>query len=175
MCPIPYLVHCITYCECARQWYNVLVMFPLSSAVSLFCGDCSVGMGVTDIFRSRQLSSKSFLQKSCQGNCQVNCTTKKFLQGNCQVNSVSANFVKAIVKSIALPKYSSRQLSSQLFGENLFNFLCQLLWILGRFWSVMVILVNYGQLKVILLYWVVVFWWLLVYFWWIYGQLFVNS
>ena len=48
-----------------------------------------LGMGVRDIFNSRQLSSQSFLQKSCQGNGQVNCATKKILQGNCQVNFFS--------------------------------------------------------------------------------------
>ena len=64
----------------------------------------TLGMGVRDIFKSRQLSSQLFFQKSCQGNCQVNCATKNFLQGNCQVNSFSKNFVKAIVKSIVLPK-----------------------------------------------------------------------
>ena len=63
----------------------------------------AVGMGVRDIFKSRQLSSQSFFQKNCQGNCQVNCATTNFLQGNCQVNSFSKNFFKAIVKSILLP------------------------------------------------------------------------
>ena len=71
-------------------------------------------MGVRDIFKSRQLSSQSYFQESCQGNCQVNCATKK-------------NCFKAIVKSIVLPKNSSRQLSSQLFGEKLFSFVRQLL------------------------------------------------
>ena len=60
----------------------------------------ALGMGVRDIFNSRQLSSQFFSQKSCQGNCQVNCATKNCLQGNCQVNSFSKNFVKGIVKSI---------------------------------------------------------------------------
>ena len=102
-----------------------------------------LGMGVRDIFKSRQLSSQLFFKKNGQGNCQVNCATKNFLQGNCQVNSFSKNFVKAIVKSIVLQKNSSSQLSSQLFGEKLFYFLCQLLWFFGRFWSIMV---NFGWL-----------------------------
>ena len=67
-------------------------------------GMLQVGMGVRDIFKSRQLSSQSFFQKSFQGNRQVNWVTKNFLQGNCQVNNFSKNFVKAIVKSIVLPK-----------------------------------------------------------------------
>ena len=64
----------------------------------------ALGMGVRDIFNSRQLSSQSFFKKSCQGNCQVNCATKTFLQGYCQVNFFPKNFVKAMVKSIVLPK-----------------------------------------------------------------------
>ena len=61
-------------------------------------------MGVRDIFKSRKLSSQSFFQQSCQGNCQANCATKNSLQGNCQVNSFSKNFFKAIDKLIVLPK-----------------------------------------------------------------------
>ena len=110
----------------------------LSVCVNL-CKSYNLSMGVRNIFRSRQLSSQSFSQKSCQGNCQVNCATKKILQGNCQVNSFSKNFFKAIVKSIVLPKNSSRQLSSQLFGENLFNF-CMSIFVIFR-----LILVNYGK------------------------------
>ena len=55
---------------------------------TFFCGlsAMEVGMGVRDIFKSRQLSSQLNFQKSCQGNCRVNCVTKNFLQGNCQVN-----------------------------------------------------------------------------------------
>ena len=111
---------------------------------------CVLGMGVRDIFKARQLSSQSFFQQSCQGNCQVNCATENSLRGNCQVNYFSKNFFKAIVKSIELPKNYSRQLSSQLFGETLFNFVCLILWFLGQFWSIMVgvdrlwlIVVNY--------------------------------
>ena len=78
-----------------------------------------------------------------QGNCQVNHFFSKKVAKAIVISTVQTNIsFKAIVKSIVLPKFFSRQLSTQLFGEHLFNFfVCQLLWFLGWFWSIMV---NFG-------------------------------
>ena len=127
-------------------------------ACHLRAGRCIVfalelGMGVRDIFRSRQLSSLLFFQKSCQCNCQVNCATTNFLQGN--------------FKSILFQKTLSRQLSSQLWYQKTLQGNCQVNYLVkihfivmsiivilrsilvnyGKFWSIMV---NYGQLWSIL-------------------------
>ena len=78
---------------------------PASAAC---CAGCRrrLGMGVRDIFKSRQLSSQLYFQKSCQGICQVNCVTIKFLQGNCQIKFFFSNqFGKASVKSIVWNKF----------------------------------------------------------------------
>ena len=79
----------------APSWFEHLVVSVTILRVTML-QDCLyyLGMGVRDVFKSRQLSSQLFSQKSCQGNCQVNCATNKFLQGNCQVNSFSKSFVQ---------------------------------------------------------------------------------
>ena len=83
-------------------------------------GTClELGMAVRDIFKSRQFSSQFFPQKSCQGNCQINCVKKKNLQGNYQVNFFSPKTLTRQLSSQCYQKNSSRQLSSQLFGKKL--------------------------------------------------------
>ena len=106
-----------------------------------------LGMGVKDIFKSRQLSSQIFFHKSCQGNCQVNCASTNFLQGNCQVNSFPKIFVKAIVKSNVLPKkFFNAFVKSIIWWKIIYFFrsiiviFCLILVNYGSFWS---IIVNY--------------------------------
>ena len=97
-----------------------------------------LGMDVRDIFKSRQLSSQLYFQKSCQGNWQVNCVSKFFFQGNFQVHFFPTNL--------------SRQLSSQLCDTIFFFkavvksiiFKKIILCLLSIIVIFMLILVNYG-------------------------------
>ena len=87
----------------------------------------AVGMGVRDILKARQFSSQLFVQKSFQGNCQVNCATKKFLQGNCQVIVFfPTNLSRQLSSQLCNKNLSSRQLSSRLFVKKIFHIFCPL-------------------------------------------------
>ena len=86
----------------------------------------ALGMGVRDIFKSRQLSSQSFFQKNFKA------IVKSIVRPEI--------FFKAIVKSILFSKTLSRQLSSQLCYQKILKGNCQVKYLVKFY---LIIYVNY--------------------------------
>ena len=101
-------------------------------------------MGVRDIFRSGQLSSQLFFQKSYQGNCHVYCATKNVLQDNYQVNFFLQKQVNCVTKKILQGHCQVNYLvKNYLIFMSIIVIVRSILVNYHKFWSIMV---NYGQL-----------------------------
>ena len=81
----------------------------------------SLSMGVKDIFKSRQLSSKWFFQNCCQSIIKLIMWPKIFFKTIVESIIFQTNFLRQLSTQMCATKFSLKKLSSQLFVKKIFH------------------------------------------------------